>query len=54
MVKKEKLGKVYKQINGFTVRCMPKGESGYGIYAGKRLITGNIKDKDDAVNQIPK
>ncbi len=50
--KKRTLGAVVKAINGYTIRHMPKGKKGFGIYKGKTLHVDGYSSAEKAADDI--
>lgn len=51
MVKRNKLGKVVKRVQGYTIRFISEGK-GYGVYAGKNLKSKDyLANVDDAIKE---
>lgn len=49
---KKKLGAVLFNINGYTVRNAPKGESGVIIYTGKKVHKSGFKTRAEAMGYL--
>lgn len=52
MVRKNKFGKVQKNVEGYDIREIVKGQGTLGVYRGKNLVQGDFKNQNEAIAYI--